>query len=241
MNIWTEPRVSLIGWPQFAMPDHIKIDHVENDWATDTERLVEFAGRNCYQSWDNPKRRTIAEYCQNILEQRHGSVLAHAHFTFLIEGVSRSLGYELLRHKVGTAADDADWSELSQRFLEHVDVVVPPLVIEQGETAVANWEERAREGVLNYQDQIAELKAEGIKGKQLREAARSLLPNCAETKIVFTANVRALRTILEQRLHEGADKEIRRLFSAVLAVLWIEAPSLFGDFDEKGAPKWSKV
>jgi thymidylate synthase (FAD) len=67
--------------------------------------------------------------------------------------------------------------------------------------------------------------------KMAREAARSVLPNGTETKIVVSANARAWRTMLELRLGEGAEAEIRRLAVAVLRVLQAEAPALFGDFE----------
>jgi thymidylate synthase (FAD) len=64
-----------------------------------------------------------------------------------------------------------------------------------------------------------------------REAARGVLPNSTETKIVATANVRAWRTMLELRAGEGAELEIRRLAVAVVRVLREEAPSFFSDFE----------
>ena len=67
--------------------------------------------------------------------------------------------------------------------------------------------------------------------KMAREAARSVLPNGTETKIVVSANVRAWRTMLELRLGEGAELEIRRLAVMILRVLKVEAPALFGDFE----------
>ena len=63
-----------------------------------------------------------------------------------------------------------------------------------------------------------------------REAARSVLPNATEVKIVASANVRAWRTMLELRLGEGAELEIRRMAVACLRLLQQEAPALFGDF-----------
>ena len=67
--------------------------------------------------------------------------------------------------------------------------------------------------------------------KLAREAARSVLPNATEVKIVASANVRAWRTMLELRLGEGAELEIRRMAVACLRLLQREAPALFGDFE----------
>src|SRR3989337_349075 len=67
--------------------------------------------------------------------------------------------------------------------------------------------------------------------KMAREAARGVLPNSTETKIVVTGNARAWRTMLELRTSEGAELEIRRMAIACLRVLQPEAPALFSDFE----------
>jgi thymidylate synthase (FAD) len=67
--------------------------------------------------------------------------------------------------------------------------------------------------------------------KMSREAARAVLPNSTETKIVVTANARAWRTMLELRSSEGAEMEIRRAAIAILRMLQAEAPGFFSDFE----------
>jgi thymidylate synthase (FAD) len=66
--------------------------------------------------------------------------------------------------------------------------------------------------------------------KASRQAARSVLPNCTETKIFVTANARALRGMIEQRGSRHAEPEIRRLALAILTVMQREAPNLFNDY-----------
>jgi len=67
--------------------------------------------------------------------------------------------------------------------------------------------------------------------KMAREAARGVLPNSTETKIVVTGNARAWRTMLELRSSEGAEMEIRRAAIAILRLLQAEAPGFFSDFE----------
>jgi thymidylate synthase (FAD) len=67
--------------------------------------------------------------------------------------------------------------------------------------------------------------------KMAREAARSVLPNATEVKIVVSGNARAWRTLLELRCGEGAELEIRRMAVACLRELQREAPALFSDFE----------
>jgi thymidylate synthase (FAD) len=64
-----------------------------------------------------------------------------------------------------------------------------------------------------------------------REAARGVLPNSTETKIVVTGNARAWRTMLELRSSEGAEFEIRRCAIAIIRILAAEAPGFFSDFE----------
>lgn len=100
--------------------DYSRADDIHNDG----EVLVEFAGRQCYGSWE--KGRTNEAYIDNVLSMGHGSVLAHAHYSFAIAGVSRSLTHELVRHAAGV-----DISQESQRFVDatRTRFVVPPAML----------------------------------------------------------------------------------------------------------------
>jgi len=232
MEIPRAPRVTLIGRPQFVEPDHLKVDWKGE--ATDGERLAEFAGRLCYMSQANPARRTTADYLENIKKQGHGSVLEHAVYVLLLEGISRSCTHELVRHRAGFG-----YSQLSQRYVDesHAAFVVPPAMLgdERLEaawlaqvTAAQDAYVRAVEDLMRRYEWVAD---KVHRRKMAREAARSLLPNATETKIVVSANVRAWRTMLELRCGEGAEQEIRRMAVAVLRVLAAEAPRLFSDFE----------
>lgn len=68
--------------------------------------------------------------------------------------------------------------------------------------------------------------------KFARQTARSVLPNCTETKICLTANARALRHFVEQRASRFAEPEIRRLANRILEVVRPRAPDLFGDYQQ---------
>ena len=112
--LYTEPKVTVLARPQFAEPSHLPV--AWKGESTDGERLAEFAGRLCYMSQHNPAGRTTHEYIENIKRQRHGSVLEHANYTLLLEGVSRSLTHELVRHRAGMAyCLDGDTEVYSER------------------------------------------------------------------------------------------------------------------------------
>jgi thymidylate synthase (FAD) len=232
MDLLRSPRITLLARPQFVEPDHLRVG-----WrgeATDGERLAEFAGRLCYMSQANPAQRSSAEYLENIKKQGHGSVLEHSVYVLLIEGISRSCSHELVRHRAGFG-----YSQLSQRYVDesHAAFVVPPAMLGDGKLEAA-WLAQVTAAQAAYVQAVEDLMrryewvADKVhRRKMAREAARSLLPNATETKIVVSANVRAWRTMLELRCGEGAEQEIRRMAVAVLRTLTGEAPLLFGDFE----------
>src|SRR5690348_5147991 len=232
MEIFREPRVTLIARPQFLEPAHLPVQWRGD--ASDGERLAEFAGRICYMSQHNPVHRTTAEYLENIKKQGHGSVIEHAVYVLLIEGISRSCSHELVRHRAGFG-----YSQLSQRYVDesHAAFVMPPAMVGDAKLE-GEWEQevagaqaayvRAVEGLMGRYSWVAD---KVHRRKMAREAARSVLPNATEVKIVVSGNARAWRTMLELRCGEGAELEIRRMAIACLRVLQREAVALFSDFE----------
>src|SRR5215213_4062887 len=230
-RLYYEPKISVLARPVFSAPDHLAVNWIGD--STDGERLAEFAGRLCYMSQHNPAKRETREYLENIKKQGHGSVLEHANYSLLLEGVSRSLTHELVRHRAGFA-----YSQLSQRYVDEsqASFVIPPAVA--GDDALETaWRAQVEAAQAVYVDLVAKLMerygwvADKVhRRKMAREAARAVLPNATETKIVVTANARAWRTMLELRSSEGAELEIRRMAVAVLRLLSGEAPGFFSDF-----------
>lgn len=193
----------------------------------DADDLAEFAGRACYQAFHRPNPATARneDYLANILRQGHESVLEHASATFYIEGVSRALTHELIRHR------HLSYSQLSQRFVNEGDssVVYPPAV--QGDPEA----ERVLRNVDQYTKEAYEIlvkhlqQTKGYPRKQAREAARAALPNMTETKIVVTGNHRAWRDVLKKRNTDAADAEIREVSQMILDELVKIAPASFQD------------
>lgn len=240
MQIIREPRVTVIARQEFVYPEHIRW---ESDSDVAGEVVAEFAGRLCYLSFGEdaglegghrtiPGRTTNEAYLANILRTKHGSVLEHAVWSLLLEGVSRSLTHELIRHRAGMG-----YSQLSQRYVDEsrIGFVLPP-EIEEGTPEFDTWREACEHSLAAYGkllDQLTEKVGDDgpatMRKKRAREAARSVLPNAAETKIVATGNARAWRHFCEMRGSGSADKEIRRLTAVVLRLLRAEAPHIFGD------------
>ena len=224
-------RVQLIARTEFLAPPDVP-------WDTDADAgqaLVEFAGRACYQSWSkpNPRTATNATYLKHVIDVGHFAVLEHASVSFYITGISRSCTNELIRHR------HFSYSQLSQRYVPEDDahVVIPPGLEDEPELqqivlAAADASRAA------YLDLLAKLEAKledqpnaVLRRKQARQAARAVLPNDTETRIVVTGNYRAWRHFIAMRASEHADVEIRRLAIACLRELADVAPAVFADFD----------
>jgi len=207
------------------------------------EMLVEFGGRACYRSWEpglNPNvtriRTDTREYFANILRSGHGSVLEHASYSFAIRNCSRVFTHELVRHRAGSA-----FSQESLRYVRLTDIGfrVPPAL------------EPVREQVLSIVEQLEEFQvsaakeleidAEGVPfhvKKEVTSALRRLAPIGLSTDIMWTANARTLRHVIEMRTAEGAEEELRTVFDTVARIMQAEAPNLFQDFTRQDDGSW---
>jgi thymidylate synthase (FAD) len=226
------PTIFVIARPQFSEPPHVPLQWVGD--ATDGERLAEFAGRLCTMSQQNAAERSTREYLENLTQQGQGGVLAHATYSLLMEGVSRALTHELMRIQAGFA-----FSELSLRYVDDVDArfVMPPAII--GDAALETaWTAQIVHAHECYGSLVEALMArygwvndKVSRRKLAREAARGVLPNSTESRLVVTGNARAWRSWLELDASETAEMEIRRLAVATLRLLQREAPAFFSDFE----------
>lgn len=202
------------------------------------ESLIEFAGRACYQSWNkpNPATATTAGYINHLLDVGHFSVLEHSSVSFYIEGVSRSLTHELVRHR------HFAYSQLSQRYVDSRDTnaVMPPEAVGDVylEGLISNHQRKTLttyDNILNYLD--GKLKEElpstvtaTERRKRARQTARAVLGNDTETKLVMTGNYRAWRHFIGMRATTGADTEIRALAISILKILKSAFPAVFDDY-----------
>ncbi|WP_328348886.1 FAD-dependent thymidylate synthase [Micromonospora sp. NBC_00421] len=236
-----QPQVQLIAWTQFQAPSDVP-------WSTDADggqALAEFAGRACYQSWKkpNPATATNAGYLAHILEVGHLSVLEHGTVTFYFTGVSRSFTHELIRHR------HFSYSQLSQRYVPERDAaMVEPAVIADDPELHKRFVEAAEASVQAYTELLEGLEQRfadepnpTLRRKQARQAARAVLPNATETRIVVTGNYRAWRHFVGMRATEDADVEIRELAVECLRQLQRVAPNVFADFVVSTLPDGSEV
>lgn len=242
-----EPHVQLVGWtvsrpftddndePIFWPDEENAVPTpLGREQLYDGQALVEAAGRSCYESYHRPNEKTAtnAGYLANIHSQKHFSVDEHAMASFYITGVSRSCTHELVRHR------HLSPSQLSQRFVngESANAVIPPLLREHWDTEHVHTSETIGDLLEQVQDfnshmygSIVEaLEKQGVKGKPAREAARAVLPNMTETKIVLSGNYRAWMEFLIKRDSPHADAEIRQVAQAIGGQLAELYPNVFG-------------
>ena len=224
MTAIVEPRVELIAHTAIV-PDAIEQRLEIQEGSTDAETLTVYAGRSCYESWSRPneKTREDKDYLRRTLfEQGHMSILEHATATFYITGVSRALTHELIRHR------HLSYSQLSQRFVDESDanIVIPPAA--RGSEKLT-WEfDNAATGARHSYRELAEaLLDSGLTRKQAREAARAVLPNMVETRIVVTGNLRAWHEVIERRTAPDADAEFQQVAGMIRQELQKLAPEVF--------------
>jgi thymidylate synthase (FAD) len=207
------------------------------------EQLVEFSGRLCYRSWEpglNPNvtkiRTDQREYFENILRSAHGSVLEHASYSLVFRNVSRVFTHELVRHRAGSA-----FSQESLRYVRLTDIGfrVPP-ALEPVRQQVVDIVERLEEFQVSAAEDLG-IDEEGLPfhvKKEITSALRRLAPIGLSTDIVWTANVRTLRHVLEMRTAPGAEEELRLVFDQVARIMQAEAPNLFQDFHRNDDGSW---
>jgi len=218
----------------------------------DSEFLIELAGRSCYRSFgvglnpnitkvrDNPK-----DYLTNVLEKGDGSILEHATVTFAFLNVSRIFTHEIVRHRAGTAM-----SQESLRFVRprEISLWLPPDLASTSREVVevVGEIEKQYHYLENHFDWD---KMNFEQKKRVTSALRRILPDGIATNLIWTANHRTIRWVIEMRTHPSAEVEIRKVFGKVAEICIKDYPLLYGDFTgaklsdgtSQYTPKFSKV
>ena len=202
--------------------------HVELLYHTpDPERAIATAARLCYapvgaaELMETMPEERVKSVLTTIMSSGHFSTLEHASYTFAIDGVSRALTHQLVRHRI------ASFNQQSQRYVKFKDgvAVVKPASVTASPETEAVFDEAIEACVTAYQ----KLLDAGVPA----EDARYLLPNAAESKIVVTMNVRELLHFFSLRCCNRAQWEIREMAHRMLELARPTAPFVFAD---AGAP-----
>lgn len=215
------------------------IAHTENP-----EKIVAAAAKLCYSSSsidniiEGLTEEKTTDFINMLMSLSHESPIEHVSFTFGVEGVSRSLTHQLVRHRI------ASYSQQSQRYvrLNQFEYIVPPEIDnikEAREVYIKSMEEaQASYDKLNsilYDKHFKELVENGVKEEKARKIAekksiedsRYVFPNACETKIIITMNARTLYNFFKHRCCLRAQWEIRDLADEMLKKVKVVAPTLF--------------
>jgi len=180
----------------------------------DAERIIEEAGRTCYQSPPgNPK------IIQAWIKAGHESMIEHASATFRVSEVSRALTHQLVRHRL------ASYSQQSQRYVNEQQFgYVTPDSIKNSDEHIQRMYTAA---MVYLQTTYDLLRAADIP----KEDARFVLPNACHTEIVITMNFREYRHFFKLRTDKHAQWEIRKMAGIMLQALKESAPNVFFDME----------
>lgn len=212
----------------------------------DGEALVEFMGRLCYRSWDvglNPNvtkvREDSAEYLANVLSSLHGSVFEHASYSFVFHNVSRVETHEHVRHRAGVAI-----SQESMRYVRLDDLPIwqPTWALEDEDLQreVTTWLYQT-EQLQKFMAVHFDLDREGVpfsEKKAKTSYMRRWSPQGVATELGWTANIRTIRWVLQQRTETGAEEEIRMVMQQMGNIMKTICPSFFADFTEDENGQW---
>jgi thymidylate synthase (FAD) len=210
----------------------------------DPERAIATAARLCYapvgasELMETMPPERVKSVLTTIMESGHFSTLEHASYTFAVDGVSRALTHQLVRHRL------ASYNQQSQRYVKFdngFEHVTPPSILNYAEGASGACDATKNPALAAFDEAIdacakayEALRELGVPA----EDARFVLPNAAETKIVITMNVRELIHFFEVRCCNRAQWEIRDMAHRMLELVRPTAPFIFA---RAGAPCVSRV
>jgi len=190
------------------------------DYTPEPERVVAMAARLCYSAVgaeelsERLSDAKVKEMVRKMVKLGHASTIEHVSFTFGIEGVSRVLTHQLVRHRI------ASYDQQSQRYVaEHDFEYITPHTIAENPAAKEKYDSLMAD-IRKAYDELTEM---GIP----KEDARYVLANATETKILVTMNARSLLHFFNLRCCNRAQWEIREMAYKMLAEVKKVAPTLF--------------
>lgn len=213
-------------------------------YTPDGEKLIASAAKLCYSPVgissieDDLNDEKAEKFLDMLMQLGHNSPIEHISFTFGVEGISRTLTHQLVRHRI------ASYSQQSQRYvkLDQFEYIIPPSIEENEEAKKIFVEAMTRDQQyyneiieILYNKNLKELLEQGTNEKEARQKsekqaiqdARYVFPNACETKIVFTMNARSLMNFFRLRCCNRAQWEIRELAIEMLRLVKGIYPVLF--------------
>ncbi len=189
------------------------------NYTKNPDQVCAAAAQSCYSEkgaselFEKTTDERSKKMIKKVVGMGHLSVVEHAYFTFSVEGVSRALTHQLVRHRI------ASYSQQSQRYvdMDKAEYVIPPSI--QGDEAAKRLYKKAMDDAWKAYRELAK--------KADKEDARYVLPNACHTNITVTMNARELWHFFSLRCCRRAQWEIRMMAWKMLAEAKQAAPILF--------------
>lgn len=241
---FVEPQIFLIAETKIeneGLSDflsHIGAPNWDTNAPSDSEKLTEVAGKTCYLSFSPDLNKNLTRVRENrnrdyiqegLIKVNHGSVLEHSSVTFAITGVSRIFTHELVRHRAGCA-----YSQESGRYVrrDEIEAYQPNCLTEDELLYLNNALQSIEVMYQNLETKVFSRVGDdfGTK-KKVTSAIRRMLPNGQGNTIIFTANHRALRHIINLRTNPYAEEEIIFVFNKIKAIVKERYPNIYEDIN----------
>ena len=210
----------------------------------DAEKIIASSARLCYspvgveEIQEGLTQEKIDKFLNHLIEIGHESPLEHCSFSFAVEGVSRALTHQLVRHRI------ASYSQQSQRYvkLDQFQYIIPPeidkipqareIYIQSMENAQKSYDELVEiltnKYISTFISKGTEIeKAEKLAEKKAIEDSRYVFPNACESKIMLTMNIRSLINFFRHRCCFRSQWEIRQLAMQMLKECKRVCPTIF--------------
>lgn len=250
MSGTVKPKIFFIGETKVRhgevqnLLEHLGVPDWTSDAASDGELLTEIYGRGCYMSFAsetvnpsevNPNlttvRKTNKSYLTNVIKKGDGSIFEHVMTNWFFADVSRVFTHELVRHRIGVAI-----SQESLRFVRLTDLnwFAPAAIKEDADLMTIysdsfEWLSELQRFLADKMSLDSGKKFDEL--KKLTSTARRLAPMGLATNIGWSANLRTLRHVIEQRTAPWAEEEIRLVFNEVAEIAAAQWPVVFNDYD----------
>lgn len=238
------PKVHIIGETTVvadglaAMLDSIGVPEWTTDGHSESEVIIEVAGKLCYMSFDTSlnqnltrtgTRKNLDYIQQGLIATKHGSCLEHTTVNIVFQDVSRVLTHELVRHRAG-----ASYSQTSGRYVRTGELSFwIPSIINENPKLVALFVHAIEQQELTLQQMVRESGIDTMtdfkQKKLLTSAFRRVVGNGVANNIMATYNHRALRFLIVQRTSRHAEEEIRLVFNNLFDQLHERYPAIYGD------------
>lgn len=222
--------------PKFILPSVKILTEID---AQQIYKTIETMGRVCYKSEYKIGEGSAEAFVKNIMKRGHESVIEHVNISvnFITD---RAVTHELVRHRL------ASYSQVSQRYCNYADdkfgseltFIIPQKLMKTYNSYIGAFNHPSWDN-LTYNEQydlrywmstcedLERVYLNLISFEWSPQDARSILPNCTQTEINVTTNLREWRHILKLRTSEAAHPDMRYVMKMLEEKLKERLPLVF--------------